>query len=568
MASTVASVATTFPLLQSSATTTTTTTRQTTSRTDSSDPFQTVLSQATNDARAAQAASDAAQAAVDTRAANDAAARELANQQAADQDAADQDAADAAAAQLAATLAAANQLAPINTTPDTATTGTTGAGPGQVPAGALGGTTGELAPPNVPTQNNPLFRQFVSEAAAQNNTSAPAPVTQDTNTKLNANTAATALTTPAVPQTTATTTTTAAEITTQAQTPAATNLASTIASVQPAQKQIVVPQTPIVTGLQPNQPTTGAAQLPTPVVAPQAPVEATALPDVQVGSRPTTAGEQFAQIASAAATITQNKAPAATGTETSPFATLLASTTVPTAAAPAPTTTAPATVSAPATTNALATNALTATALTSPTEINAASVNRAPTQLAEIGELTRKESNFGDATGASSATAAGTFAQALTTQASTVQQPTATVQAPTPTAQVADGIITHAHVIARGGKTEFQIRLDPPELGAVRIRLTSDGDGINGQVVVASDSVRRMIESQLPELRQRLEATGVTVQNLNIATDSGTGAGSDAGSRAFRSETPADTARQTPVATGVRPRPPTVRAPGALDVMA
>ncbi|MBP3960894.1 flagellar hook-length control protein FliK [Gemmata sp. G18] len=542
MASTVANVTTAFPLVQTS--TTSTTTRQT-SRTASSDPFQTVLAEATNDTRSAQAASDANKSAATAQAADAAAAQELA-----DQDAADKDAADARAAELAGVLAATTQLTtPTDSTTDLAVTGALGAG--QATA-ALNGTTGELAPPNVPTQTNPLFRQFVSEAAAQNNTRIATPVTRDTNTT-NANAVPTP---PVVPQTTATTT--------APQVLDTTNLTSAVAAVQPTQKQIVVAQTPIVAGLLPNQTEVGATLVPTPVVAPQAPIETTALPGVQVGSRPSTAGEQFAAIASAASTLTTNAPAPTTATTPSPFATTLAATPVTTDTL---TDTAAAKTVIPVATNAVATaaaNALTANALTSTTATTAASATRVPTQLAELGELTKKESSFGDA--APSAAAAGGFAHVLTPQAPTAPQPTATVQTPAPVAQVADGIITHAHVIARGGKTEFQIRLDPPELGTVRIRLTSDGDGINGQVVVASDSVRRMIESQLPELRQRLEATGVTVQNLSVATDSGTGA--DTGSRGFRSDGPADFARQAPVATGPPPRPPTVRRPGVLDVMA
>lgn len=108
--------------------------------------------------------------------------------------------------------------------------------------------------------------------------------------------------------------------------------------------------------------------------------------------------------------------------------------------------------------------------------------------------------------------------------------PASTVNAPTPTAQpvavqVADEVVTHAKAVARDGTVEFHMRLDPPELGQVRVHLIADGDAVRGQVVVADDSVRRMIESQLPELRQRLEAAGVTVQQFDVSTGSGSGGG-------------------------------------------
>jgi flagellar hook-length control protein FliK len=98
--------------------------------------------------------------------------------------------------------------------------------------------------------------------------------------------------------------------------------------------------------------------------------------------------------------------------------------------------------------------------------------------------------------------------------------PTATA---TPVAQVAEAVVTQARVLERPGSVEFHMRLDPPELGAMQIRLVARGDEIHGQVLVADAAVRQLLESQLPELRQRLEASGVNVQSFGIATDAGTG---------------------------------------------
>lgn len=98
--------------------------------------------------------------------------------------------------------------------------------------------------------------------------------------------------------------------------------------------------------------------------------------------------------------------------------------------------------------------------------------------------------------------------------------PTATA---TPVAQVAEAVVTQARVLERPGSVEFHMRLDPPELGSMQIRLVARGNEIHGQVLVADAAVRQLLESQLPELRQRLEASGVNVQSFGIATDAGTG---------------------------------------------
>lgn len=93
--------------------------------------------------------------------------------------------------------------------------------------------------------------------------------------------------------------------------------------------------------------------------------------------------------------------------------------------------------------------------------------------------------------------------------------------------QLTDGVTAHAHTLAATGEVEFRMRLDPPDLGQVRVNLIGSGEHVRGELVVADDAVRRMIESQLPELRQRLEAAGVTVQRFDVTTDT-TGGGANA----------------------------------------
>lgn len=98
--------------------------------------------------------------------------------------------------------------------------------------------------------------------------------------------------------------------------------------------------------------------------------------------------------------------------------------------------------------------------------------------------------------------------------------PVAAVTQP-PAVQVADGVAAHVRTLDRTGETEFRMRLDPPELGRVHVRLTTDGDAVRGHVLVADEAVRQVIESQLPELRQRLEAAGLSVGRFDVSTDPG-----------------------------------------------
>lgn len=87
------------------------------------------------------------------------------------------------------------------------------------------------------------------------------------------------------------------------------------------------------------------------------------------------------------------------------------------------------------------------------------------------------------------------------------------------TPNVWEAAVSHARVLQPGETTEFRMRLDPPELGRLQVHLVSHEGGLDGRLVVANEAIRGMIEAQLPELRQRLEAAGLTVQNFDVTTD-------------------------------------------------
>jgi flagellar hook-length control protein FliK len=88
-------------------------------------------------------------------------------------------------------------------------------------------------------------------------------------------------------------------------------------------------------------------------------------------------------------------------------------------------------------------------------------------------------------------------------------------------AQLADGVVEHASIAARDGKVEFHIRLDPQELGPVKVKLVAHGDRLSAEVVVSNDAIRSLVESQLPELRSKLEQAGVSLPDVDVSTGGG-----------------------------------------------
>ena len=110
-----------------------------------------------------------------------------------------------------------------------------------------------------------------------------------------------------------------------------------------------------------------------------------------------------------------------------------------------------------------------------------------------------------------------------------VERPTAGAKTDVPSApeQLAQSVVSQVRVLSKDETVEYSIRLDPPDLGRVQIRLISTGDNLSAHVTVATDAVRQMMESQLPELRQRLEQAGVNATQIDVSTQT---AGQQAGS--------------------------------------
>jgi flagellar hook-length control protein FliK len=78
--------------------------------------------------------------------------------------------------------------------------------------------------------------------------------------------------------------------------------------------------------------------------------------------------------------------------------------------------------------------------------------------------------------------------------------------APVPLAGLAVAIAARA----QGGSSQFDIRLDPPELGRIDVRLGVDGSGqVTTHVTVDRADTLQLLQSQQPQLQQALEQAGL-----------------------------------------------------------
>ena len=112
--------------------------------------------------------------------------------------------------------------------------------------------------------------------------------------------------------------------------------------------------------------------------------------------------------------------------------------------------------------------------------------------------------------------------------------------------QIAEAVTERAQIVRENGNTEIRLRLDPPELGTINIRVHSHNGELRAEITAADPAVRTMIESQLADLRGRLEQSGFDFQSFNLSS----GNGSDRGDPAEDARGFAGNSRRPP------PRPP------------
>lgn len=75
-------------------------------------------------------------------------------------------------------------------------------------------------------------------------------------------------------------------------------------------------------------------------------------------------------------------------------------------------------------------------------------------------------------------------------------------------------------LMVRGDIQQATIRLDPPELGMMDVRITVQNDQTQVQIIVQSPQVREALESQSIRLREFLEQQGLSLARLDIRDES------------------------------------------------
>lgn len=83
-----------------------------------------------------------------------------------------------------------------------------------------------------------------------------------------------------------------------------------------------------------------------------------------------------------------------------------------------------------------------------------------------------------------------------------------------------DQVAEKVHMMMSKNLKNIDIRLDPPELGRMQIRLHMNGDGAGVHFTVANHQARDMIEQSMPRLREMLSQQGVQLGDTSVQQQS------------------------------------------------
>lgn len=121
------------------------------------------------------------------------------------------------------------------------------------------------------------------------------------------------------------------------------------------------------------------------------------------------------------------------------------------------------------------------------------------------------------------------------------------------------------HFVKREEKSEIRVMLRPESLGEVVIRLSDEDGRVSGRIFVENPVVKDLLESLLPQLRERLERLNINLQEMQVdlGANRDQGQGARTAARASFPAWPAP-ARRAMAAAAV----PVVMPRGRLDIMA
>jgi flagellar hook-length control protein FliK len=108
------------------------------------------------------------------------------------------------------------------------------------------------------------------------------------------------------------------------------------------------------------------------------------------------------------------------------------------------------------------------------------------------------------------------------TPAPTTAAPPTTVSEPRHVAPeiVVNQVARALKAVVKEANNEVVIRLDPPDMGHIKIKLTSEMGGISASFHAESDAVKAILQTNLPALHTAMTEAGISVQQMTLSARS------------------------------------------------
>ncbi|MCY2991661.1 MAG: flagellar hook-length control protein FliK [Planctomycetota bacterium] len=87
--------------------------------------------------------------------------------------------------------------------------------------------------------------------------------------------------------------------------------------------------------------------------------------------------------------------------------------------------------------------------------------------------------------------------------------------------QLATRLVAWVDVTSTEGRTVFHLRLEPPELGSVRVQLSATAGTISAKFIASNEAAGQILQGQLHELRESLAKLGVSCASLDVSYGQG-----------------------------------------------
>ena len=78
-------------------------------------------------------------------------------------------------------------------------------------------------------------------------------------------------------------------------------------------------------------------------------------------------------------------------------------------------------------------------------------------------------------------------------------------------------VVREAKVRLFEGGGDVMLRLDPPHLGAVHMSVSANGGVVTASLQTDTETARRMLQADLPSLKQALADAGVNIDAINVS---------------------------------------------------